>query len=80
MHLYLLRHGIPVPNDDTENMPDSNRPLTSEGIERMRKAAKGLRRLKLMTCPDKARILHWLVTSRQLRLPYRQRRLWSLTP
>jgi phosphohistidine phosphatase len=45
MNLYLLRHGIAVPNDDPENVPDSDRPLTPKGVKRMRKAAKGLRRL-----------------------------------
>ena len=45
MNLYLLRHGIAVPDDDPENMPDSDRPLSAKGIKRMRKAAKGMRRL-----------------------------------
>jgi phosphohistidine phosphatase len=45
MNLYLLRHGIAVPNEDPENVPDSDRPLTPKGIKRMRGAAKGLRRL-----------------------------------
>jgi len=45
MNLYLLRHGIAVPNDDPENAPDRDRPLTPKGVKRMRKAARGLRRL-----------------------------------
>ncbi len=45
MNLYLLRHGIAVSNDDPENMPDNDRPLSAKGIKRMRKAAKGMRRL-----------------------------------
>jgi len=45
MNLYLLRHGIAIPNDDPETVPDSDRPLSAKGIKRMRKAAKGLRRL-----------------------------------
>jgi len=45
MNLYLLRHGIAAANDDPENVPDNDRPLTPKGIKRMRKAAKGLRRM-----------------------------------
>ncbi len=47
MNLYLLRHGIAVPNDDPENVPDSERPLSTKGTKRMRKVAKGLCRLDI---------------------------------
>ncbi len=47
MNLYFLRHGIAVPGDDPENVPDSDRPLSTKGIKRMRKVAKGLRRLDI---------------------------------
>ena len=56
MNLYLLRHGIATANDDPENVPDSDRPLTPKGVKRMRKAAKGLRRMgipfdRILTSP-----------------------------
>jgi phosphohistidine phosphatase len=43
MDLYLLRHGIAV---NAEDLPTgADRPLTDKGVKRMRKAARGLRRL-----------------------------------
>ena len=45
MNIYLLRHGIAVSAEETA--PDGERPLTAKGIKRMRKAARGLRRLGL---------------------------------
>ena len=45
MNLYLLRHGIAVAVDEPEIDTDSERPLSQKGIKRMRKAARGLRRL-----------------------------------
>jgi phosphohistidine phosphatase len=47
MNLYLMRHGIALPLDDPSVAQDSERPLNSKGIKRMRQAAKGLRRLKI---------------------------------
>jgi phosphohistidine phosphatase len=42
--LYLIRHGVAA--DRGEKWPDdTKRPLTEEGIERMRKAARGMERL-----------------------------------
>ena len=42
--LYLIRHGLAEERGDA--WPDDNkRPLTSEGMDRMRKAARGLARL-----------------------------------
>jgi phosphohistidine phosphatase len=43
MNIYLLRHGIAVSAE--ESAPDGERPLTAKGIKRMRKAARGMRRL-----------------------------------
>jgi phosphohistidine phosphatase len=43
MNLYLLRHGIAASAGETA--PDGERPLTAKGIKRMRKGARGLRRL-----------------------------------
>lgn len=45
MNLYLLRHGIAVTRDDPTIESDGERPLTTKGIKRMRKVARGLRRL-----------------------------------
>jgi len=42
--LYLLRHGIAVPHG-TPDIPDDDRPLTSEGEKGVKKVARGLRRL-----------------------------------
>jgi len=48
MNLYLLRHGIAVAGDEPGIESDGERPLTAKGIKRMRKAAKGLRRLGIV--------------------------------
>lgn len=47
MRLYLMRHGIAVAADDPSIQQDSDRPLTSKGIKRMRRIAQGVRRLKI---------------------------------
>jgi len=47
MNLYLLRHGIAAAADEPGIESDHERPLTPKGIKRMRKAAKGLRRLAI---------------------------------
>ena len=47
MNLYLMRHGIAVPADDPGVIQDKERPLTGKGIKRMRRAARGLRRLEI---------------------------------
>ena len=45
MNLYLMRHGIAVAAGDPSITQDSQRPLTNKGIKRIRRAARGLRRL-----------------------------------
>jgi phosphohistidine phosphatase len=47
MNLYLMRHGIAVAADDLGVIQDNERPLTGKGIKRMRRAARGLRRLEI---------------------------------
>ncbi|HWH77607.1 MAG TPA: phosphohistidine phosphatase SixA, partial [Candidatus Binatus sp.] len=47
MNLYLMRHGIAVAANDPAVGHDSERPLTNKGVKRMRRAARGLRRLKI---------------------------------
>ena len=47
MNLYLLRHGIALPQDDPSLTQDGDRPLSHKGIKRMRESAKGVRRLDI---------------------------------
>jgi phosphohistidine phosphatase len=51
--LYLCRHGIA--EDATDGMSDDDRKLTSEGIKKFRKAAKGL--LQILRPKDVSHIL-----------------------
>ena len=46
MELYFLRHAIAAESGDFEGK-DSSRPLTEEGVEKMKKAAKGMKNLKI---------------------------------
>ena len=62
MNLYLMRHGIALPADDPSVSDDRERPLTQKGIKRMRKAARGVRRLKI---PFDAVLTSPLVRARQ---------------
>jgi phosphohistidine phosphatase len=43
LELYLIRHAEAL--EANEATPDAERPLTDEGIDKMRKGAKGLRKL-----------------------------------
>ena len=45
MHLLLLRHAIAALRDPQHFPDDRSRPLTKEGERRMRRAARGMRRL-----------------------------------
>ena len=45
MNLYLLRHAIALPADESSAGADRDRPLSPKGVKRMRKAAKGIHRL-----------------------------------
>jgi phosphohistidine phosphatase len=45
MNVYLMRHGIAVAANEPGVDSDSARPLTQKGTKRMRRAARGLRRL-----------------------------------
>jgi phosphohistidine phosphatase len=44
--LYLLRHGLAVPHG-TPDIEDDDRPLTTEGEQRIKAVARGLKRVKL---------------------------------
>ena len=45
MRLYIVRHAIAAPHG-TPGIPDDERPLTEEGIKKMRQVAAGLRNLE----------------------------------
>ena len=45
MELYVIRHAIAQPLGQKNNFTDEKRALTSDGRERMREAAKGLRKI-----------------------------------
>src|SRR5262245_64321914 len=47
MNLYIMRHGIAAAATDPSGAEDDERPLTHKGIKRMRRAARGVARLKL---------------------------------
>jgi phosphohistidine phosphatase len=47
MKLYLLRHGIAVERGAPEFKDDGLRPLTSEGVKKMKKIAKGMKAVDL---------------------------------
>src|SRR5918996_3329085 len=62
-NLYFLRHGIAVASeDDAAGNSDNERPLTTKGVKRMRKASRGLRRLGI---PFEAVLTSPLVGARQ---------------
>ncbi|HTY62239.1 MAG TPA: phosphohistidine phosphatase SixA [Acidobacteriota bacterium] len=44
MRLYIVRHAIAAPHG-TPGLPEDDRPLTEDGIKKMRQAAAGLRSL-----------------------------------
>lgn len=46
MIIYLLRHAVAMERDEWDGS-DEGRPLTQEGIERMREAARGLAKMQL---------------------------------
>jgi phosphohistidine phosphatase len=58
MNLYILRHAIAAEKGEWKGS-DADRPLTKEGVRKMKKSAKGMRRLGVMA--------EWVLTS-----PYRR--------
>ena len=63
MNLYFLRHGIAVGSEDEAGgYSDNERPLTTKGVKRMRKASRGLQRLRI---PFDAVLTSPLVRARQ---------------
>jgi phosphohistidine phosphatase len=47
MELYLLRHAIAYEQSEVDVKSDSERPLSPDGIKKMKKAAQGMKRLEL---------------------------------
>jgi len=47
MNLYLMRHGAAVEKNDPSLANDNDRALTRKGAKRLRRAARGLRRLDI---------------------------------
>jgi phosphohistidine phosphatase len=47
MDLYILRHAIAEDRDKSSGKPDSQRRLTPEGVEKMRRVAEGMKSLGL---------------------------------
>jgi phosphohistidine phosphatase len=47
MELYILRHGIAGVRDQSRYPDDSQRPLTDDGIRKMKQVAKGMKTLGL---------------------------------
>jgi phosphohistidine phosphatase len=84
MNLYVLRHGLAA--DKTEwKGPDSDRPLTKEGIRKMKKAAKGMRKLGLtvdwlLTSPYRRAYDTAVIVAKELKLKKKMRVWKSLAP
>jgi phosphohistidine phosphatase len=58
MDLYLIRHGIAIDRDDPKCPPDTERPLTPEGIKKSQAAALGLAAIEVR--PDAVLTSPWL--------------------
>ena len=82
MNLYLLRHGIAMAKGVWKG-PDSDRPLTKEGVRKMKKAAKGLRQLDLkidwvLTSPFRRAYDTATIVAKELKLKKKMRTIKSL--
>jgi len=82
MNLYILRHGIAMDKGKWRG-PDSDRPLTKEGLRKTKKAAKGLRHLDLkidwvLTSPYRRAYDTAVITARELKLKKKLRIIKSL--
>ncbi len=84
MNLYFLRHAIAA--DKTEwKGADSDRPLTKDGIRKMKKAAKGIKRLGIpvdwiLTSPYRRAYDTAKIVAKELKLKKQLRLSKSLTP
>jgi phosphohistidine phosphatase len=47
MELYLVRHAVALEREEYKGKDDAERPLTTDGRNKMRRAARGMRRLGL---------------------------------
>lgn len=84
MNIFILRHAIALDRSDWKGS-DSDRPLTDEGIRKMKKAAKGIRRLDLridwiLTSPFRRAYDTAMITAKELNLKKKMRLSKSLSP
>ena len=68
--LFIFRHGIAVVRGDPSYPLDSDRPLTTKGVKRMRRIAKGMRQMKvgydlLLTSPYRRALETAFVVARE---------------
>jgi phosphohistidine phosphatase len=83
--LYVLRHGIAVTRGDPGYPLDSDRPLTSKGIKKMRRVAAGMRSLKvefnvILTSPYRRALETAFIVARQYRQGESIQTTSALTP
>jgi len=84
MNLYFLRHAIAADKPSWKG-PDSDRPLTKEGIRKMKKAARGMRRLDLkidwiLSSPHRRAHDTAIIVAKELKLKKKLRAWKSLAP
>src|ERR1700674_4988065 len=84
MNLYFLRHALAADKPAWKG-PDSDRPLTKEGIRKMKRTAKGIRRLGftvdwILTSPYRRAYDTAMIVAKELKLKKRLRLSKSLTP
>jgi phosphohistidine phosphatase len=84
MILYILRHAIAADKAEWKGA-DSDRPLTKDGIRKMKKVAKGMRRLDIkvewiLTSPYRRAYETAVIAARELKLKKRLKTSRMLTP
>jgi phosphohistidine phosphatase len=84
VNLYFLRHAIAADKNAWKGS-DSDRPLTKEGVRKMRKAAKGIRRLDfpvdwILTSPFRRAFDTAAITAKGLKLKKKLRVNKALAP
>jgi phosphohistidine phosphatase len=83
--LYVLRHGIAITRGDPGYPLDSDRPLTSKGVKKMRRVAAGMRSLKvefnvILTSPYRRALETAFIVGRQYRQGESIQTTSALTP
>ena len=82
MEIYLLRHGIAMDKGEWKG-PDSDRPLTKEGLRKTKKASKGMHHLNLkidliLTSPFRRAYDTAVIVAKELKLKKKLRIIKSL--